>query len=187
MDRHIIEWQYISPNPLECSGLILDIGGGGEGIIGQLMGSNVIAIDNRISELIEAPPGPIKITMDARNLTFGNLAFECVTAFFSMMYVARQDHEIIFRQVNRILQPSGRFHIWDIIIPQYDGNDEKIFMVPLEIKIGSKIIKTGYGTKWKKREQDLKYFGNLGRKCGFEIVSNWQKQKHYYLELKKHP
>ena len=39
----------------ELTGSILDIGGGGEGIIGRLYGSRVTAIDNREEELDEAP------------------------------------------------------------------------------------------------------------------------------------
>ena len=39
----------------ELQGKILDIGGGGEGIIGRLYGPQVIAIDYRQDELDEAP------------------------------------------------------------------------------------------------------------------------------------
>ena len=41
----------------ELEGSILDIGGGGEGTIGRLYGTQVIAIDNRQEELDEAPEG----------------------------------------------------------------------------------------------------------------------------------
>lgn len=39
----------------DLHGSILDIGGGGEGVIGLLYGSQVTAIDNRQEELDEAP------------------------------------------------------------------------------------------------------------------------------------
>ena len=42
----------------ELTGSVLDIGGGGEGIIGRLYGKNVTAIDIRQEELDEAPEGP---------------------------------------------------------------------------------------------------------------------------------
>ncbi|TFG72017.1 MAG: hypothetical protein E4H27_03460, partial [Anaerolineales bacterium] len=45
------------------SDLILDIGGGGEGIIGKLKGRQAIAIDSSKRELEEAAPGPLKIVM----------------------------------------------------------------------------------------------------------------------------
>ena len=41
----------------ELSGHILDIGGGGEGIIGRLYQKQVIAIDHRQEERDEAPGG----------------------------------------------------------------------------------------------------------------------------------
>lgn len=47
------------------TGSILDIGGGGEGIIGRLYGRQVTAIDNRREELDEAPEGFEKVLMDA--------------------------------------------------------------------------------------------------------------------------
>ena len=50
---------------MESEGYILDIGGGGEGVIGRLKGKDVIAIDIRKEELEEAVDGPLKIIMDA--------------------------------------------------------------------------------------------------------------------------
>ena len=46
LDLHKIDLSNI-----ELKGRILDIGGGGEGIIGQLKGKQVVAIDRRESEL----------------------------------------------------------------------------------------------------------------------------------------
>lgn len=39
---------------------ILDLGGGGEGVIGQLRGQQVVAVDLRQNELDEAPSGAVK-------------------------------------------------------------------------------------------------------------------------------
>lgn len=47
------------------TGPILDLGGGGEGIIGRIYGRQATAIDNRQEELDEAPDGPKKLLMDA--------------------------------------------------------------------------------------------------------------------------
>ena len=49
----------------QWTGSILDVGGGGEGIIGRLYGEQVIAIDNCQEELDEAPDGFQK-DMDGR-------------------------------------------------------------------------------------------------------------------------
>ena len=51
--------------PKELSGRILDIGGGGEGVIGRVYGPQVTAIDVSVEELAEAPEGFEKLVMDA--------------------------------------------------------------------------------------------------------------------------
>jgi hypothetical protein len=48
---HMVEQQTIEIRPIKTDGFILDIGGGGEGIIGKLNGMQVVAIDKRPSEL----------------------------------------------------------------------------------------------------------------------------------------
>ena len=48
---HVMEHQTIEINPIKTDGFILDIGGGGEGIIGKLNGEQVVAIDKLLNEL----------------------------------------------------------------------------------------------------------------------------------------
>ncbi|MGN0667890.1 MAG: methyltransferase domain-containing protein [Angelakisella sp.] len=66
----------------ELSGSILDIGGGGEGIIGRLYREQVTAIDNRQEELDEAPNVCKKVLMDATELKYEANSFDNVTFFF---------------------------------------------------------------------------------------------------------
>ena len=100
-----IDPQHIDLTDVELSGRILDIGGGGEGIIGLLKGENVVAIDRRESELKEAPPGNyLKIIMDAKELKFLEETFDTVTAFFTLMYVPLENHQIIFQEIHRVLK-----------------------------------------------------------------------------------
>jgi len=60
------EKQEVAVNDFDSAGYILDIGGGGEGVIGKLKGEQVIAIDSSKRELEEAAAGPLKIVMDAK-------------------------------------------------------------------------------------------------------------------------
>lgn len=71
----------------ELSGSILDIGGGGEGIIGLAYGEQVTAIDISQEELDEAPGGFTKICMDEAHMTFQDGCFDNVTFFFSLMFM----------------------------------------------------------------------------------------------------
>ena len=75
-------------------GLILDIAGGGEGVVGQLMGDAVIAIDYQEEELLEAADGPLKVIMDARELKFLDESFQVVTAFFAFMYFKTEEDQL---------------------------------------------------------------------------------------------
>ena len=72
---HRIEQQYVDISDIELAGRILDIGGGGEGIIGQLKGEMVISIDPDKAELEEAPCSSIKIVMSAEDLKFVDETF----------------------------------------------------------------------------------------------------------------
>src|SRR5512137_2386057 len=98
------ERQTVTVPDFPAEGLILDIGGGGEGVIGQLKGKQVIAIDLMKRELESAPPGPLlKIVMDARDLNFLDGTFPTATVFFTFMYIAPADHEKVFREIHRVL------------------------------------------------------------------------------------
>ncbi|TFF89622.1 MAG: methyltransferase domain-containing protein, partial [Promethearchaeota archaeon] len=67
---------------IDLNGRILDIGGGGEGVIGQLKGAQVVAIDLRADELMEAADGDyLKVIMDAKQLKFLDDYFDTITAF----------------------------------------------------------------------------------------------------------
>jgi SAM-dependent methyltransferase len=136
-------------------GRILDIGGGGEGIIGQMFEDKVIAIDPSRRELEEVKNGDfIKLVMDAKDIKFLNNTFETVTDFFTFMYIPSQDHEIVFKEVYRVLKKGGAFFIWDLNIPKKPKESKDIFAIRLKINIGVNEIETGYGTKWNK-EQNL--------------------------------
>lgn len=97
----------------ELYGSILDIGGGGEGIIGRIYGEQVTAIDNRQEELDEAPDGFEKRLMDAAELRFADLSFQHVTSFFTLMFMDEATQRAAIREAARVLRHGGRLHIWD--------------------------------------------------------------------------
>ena len=75
----------------DAAGFVLDIGGGGEGVIGRLKGKQVVAIDRSKRELKEAAAGPLKIVMDATDLQFLDQSFGTATAFYTLMYIKEVD------------------------------------------------------------------------------------------------
>jgi ubiquinone/menaquinone biosynthesis C-methylase UbiE len=185
LPKHFIEAQSINLTPLDSEGYILDIGGGGEGVIGQLMGEMVIAIDLYREELDEAPEGPLKVVMDARELNFLDETFNIVTAFFSLMYIHNRDHKCVFEEVYRVLKPRGEFLVWDVVIPGQPEDGKDIFVIPVEIELKNKLIKTAYGTSWKGKQQDYEYFAKMAMDTGFEILDKDEYDDVCFIRLGK--
>ncbi|MFQ5979624.1 MAG: class I SAM-dependent methyltransferase [Candidatus Heimdallarchaeota archaeon] len=182
----VLDTQKIELQKIASSGYLLDIGGGGEGTIGRLVGEQVIAIDIRKEELQEAPSGPLKILMDARSLQFLDESFFIATAFFTMMYISRDDHKQVLQEIYRVLRPGGVLMIWDAIIPRRRHGDKKdIFVVPLQIQLPDEEIQTKFGILWKDQGQDLPYFLEIAGEVGFKVVSKELTKQHFFLELHK--
>lgn len=180
-----IDIQNINLTHFTQKGRVLDIGGGGEGIIGQVLGERVVSIDPRRDELEEASEGPLKIIMDARELKFLNHTFEGVTSFFTLMYIEKQYHQKVFEEIYRVLKNDGEFTVWDVTIPEYTGGIRDIFLVPLEIKLKHKNIRTTYGVLWKQAKQDMEYYIKLGEKIGFKVISKQEMNQIYCIKFKK--
>jgi len=175
----------VAVSDFPAEGLILDIGGGGEGVIGQLKGRQVVAIDLLKRELEEAPGSPLlKIVMDARDLKFLDAVFPTATVFFTFMYINPADHGQVFKELFRVLQPGGRLLIWDAIFPEKAGEGKTAVSYPLHIKLPKKEINTGYGVRFAEG-QGSAHFVQAAEAAGFQVVSVKDESGWFYLELKK--
>ncbi|MFC1997039.1 class I SAM-dependent methyltransferase [Chloroflexota bacterium] len=180
-----MEKQEIAIDNFDAVGLILDIGAGGEGVIGQLKGKQVVAIDPNKKELEDAAEGPLKIVMDASDLLFLDDTFHIVTSFFTLMYIKDSQHDKVFEEAFRILVSGGRFILWDLDLPQCLDESKEIVAVYLNIKLPEKEIMTGYGTRWPNQEQGLPYYKNVAEKVGFVATDQKVNGRVFQLELKK--
>jgi len=169
-DLYFLNKQSVAIDDFNTDGFILDIGGGGEGVIGQLKGKQVISIDSNKHELLEAVNGSLKIIMDATQLKFLDNSFNLVTAFYSLMYMTVHDHERVFNEVFRVLKKEGVFKIWDVQLTQQEDTNKPGFVVPVEVILPDRKVSTGYGTYWPKDNYDLDYYIKVAERTGFKLV-----------------
>lgn len=182
MARTMVVKDQIDMEPVEAEGFILDIGGGGEGIIGKLNGRDVVAIDLSSEELEETDNDALKIVMDATDLKFIPSTFDAATSFFTLLYVDRGKQEKVFSEVHRVLRDGGRFLIWDVRIPD-EAEGKPFFMVQLEVSLPEEAVTTGYGVKM--AFQDMDRFKDIATRTGFEVAREWSRDDLFHLELVK--
>lgn len=106
------------------NGSLIDIGGGGEGIIAQIGKDKVTVIDKHQEEINEArPKAPTSkwVLADATSLEYDTGSFDNATAFFSGMYMTIETLEKAFTEVYRVLRNNGEFWIWDAKISENKG------------------------------------------------------------------
>jgi len=179
---YITETQSIEVSRITTNGLILDIGGGGEGVVGKLNGKQVVAIDTREEELKDTRNEALKVVMDAADLKFLPNSFDVCTSFFSLMYIPKSMHQKVFEEVFRVLKDNGRFLVWDARIPENAGG-YKSFIVHLKVKLPNEEVETGYGVRW--QTQSLEYFRELARLTGFKVTRDFGKSEIVHLEMQK--
>ena len=170
---------------LDVDGYILDLGGGGEGVIGRLRPDQVVAIDPNRRELEGAAPGPLKVVMDARDLQFLDDTFAAATSFFTLMYIPGSDHAKVLAEVNRVLAPGAPFYIWDISLTPRCHREEDFAVYPLLVKLPTEDVDTGYGVRWPAAEQGLDHFRRLAEESGFDVVTVREAGRVLELHLRK--
>lgn len=180
-----LEKQQVAIEDFDSSELLLALGGGGEGIIGRLKGSRVVAIDTDRRELEEAPVGPLKIVMDARELKFLDGSFQIVTSFFTLMYIGKTDHPRIFQEAHRVLASGGRFLIWGASLPERPDDGKDVLIVPVTVTLPSTEVETGYGVLWPEEPIDPAHYVELAGQVGFEVVQQREDGHVFYLSLRK--
>ena len=165
----------------ELDGRILDIGGGGDGVIGRLYTNQVVAIDIRQDELDEAPIGFEKIVMDATHLEFNDNSFDHVTSFYTLMFMSTEEQKRAISEATRVLVKGGDLHIWDCDI--LSAYPEPFFM-DVAVQLPNEHISTTYCVG-KMDAQDETSITELCLNAGLVLVSQNRGKYGFYLRFKK--
>lgn len=165
----------------ELDGTILDIGGGGEGIMGRLYTDQVTAIDKRQDELDEAPDVCQKLLMDATALRFESRAFDHVTSFYTLMFMDSEEQRQAILEAARVLKRGGMLHIWDCDIASAWPEP---FCIDLEIELPDVCITTTYGVG-KLGRQSLDSIKQMCLGSGLSIAVEIETEYGFYLRFQK--
>lgn len=166
----------------DLSGPVLDLGGGGEGVIGWVYGRQAVAIDNCREELDEAPEGPEKLLMDAASLTFEDASFQHVTAFFSFLYMSSAVQAQAIAQAARVLRPGGSLQIWDAEVASAFPEP---FLIDVDVDAAGTAIHTTYGVVRQDAAQDSAHFLRLCQAAGLNVAAREEHEGWFYLRLLK--
>lgn len=164
---------------------ILDVGGGGEGIIGKIYGNAVVAIDKLKSELDEVSNDALNIVMDGRQMGFVDESFEVVTCFYTLFYMEYEDKKSVLKECFRVLDHGGVLEIWDSDIPKPEAGKDA-YITNLNIHLDNQTIKTGYGTRFKAGHHFDKVIYDLCISLGFRPIMRESRDGHFHMKFVKY-
>ena len=163
-------------------GRIIDIGGGGEGVIAQAGGARVVAVDKHESEIDEARGKAHEaqwVVADAAALPFEGHSFDNATAFFSCMYMPGDTLSEVFKETRRVLKKGGEFWIWDAEM----APKGKAFALRLRVDLRDKpSVNTAYGVRAK--EQSAEGTGRLLQEAGFELAEVTRRKHWFFIKAR---
>jgi len=160
--------QTIYLDDLPKDRLILDIGGGGEGLVSRIGGKRVCAMDYRLSEILEAKihePPANWLVADAKSLPFRNGSFDMVTLWFSLGYMTGwTTKECIMAQSFGALKRGGDLSIYACRV---DCREERFIFNALFILPDGTVSKVGYGVQGN-QGQTIESVCTLLERVGFD-------------------
>jgi ubiquinone/menaquinone biosynthesis C-methylase UbiE len=183
VDLHHLPRQSITIPELDCQGWILDIGGGGEGIMGLVKGRQVVAIDISREELEEIENDSLRIVMDATDLRFLDDTFDLVTAFYTFMYMTDGMIRQALEEIVRVLVPGGELLIWEPVVdPSVIDRDVFVTMLDVHLPDGG-MVETGYGSRVRRMAPDI-MIGELDE-VGLALIEGDRMEHGYFLRARK--
>jgi len=164
---------------------VLDIGGGGEGFIGNIYGNHAVAIDIREDELLETDNDALKIVMDAKDMSFVDNSFDTVTLFYSLMYMKESIKEAVLKEAYRVMSNGGFLYIWDNEIPKYEGGSKDVYVSQLHVTYNNQLTTTGYGIGLDDQGQSMNHIIKALKTAGFKNIQESVVNEHFKIKCRK--
>jgi len=122
--------------------------------------------------------------MDATDLKFLDGAFSNVTAFYSLCYMKPEIKAKVMKEVARVLQPGGRFLVWDNVVPIAPDMQTVVFRYNFHLP--KETVKTGYGVfVAPDKPHDAAYYSDLGKAVGLSVKTSKTEGSSFTLEFVK--
>ncbi len=179
------ELQEIIIDKKEFNGIMLDVGGGGEGIIGKVYGKKAVSIDKLENELDETQNEAVKMVMDACSLNFEDDSFDAAAFFYSLMYMTVDDKQKALSEAARVLKSDGFIEIWDSIVPEYNGGKKDVFIAHISAEILGETIKTSYGVGMEGKQQTPENIEKILIDIGLSIAEKKLTKDAFYIKAVK--
>ena len=165
-------------------GSVIDIGGGGEGVIGQIGGKRITSIDKRESEIEEArekAPDANFVLADATELPFEDEKFDAATSFFTGMYMPEDVLNKSIKETYRVIKKGGEFWFWDSVL--YD--DKELYLIQMDYILPDGTVRgTGYGTR-RFKDQTAETTKKRLESAGFTVEIIESHDYWYFMKAKK--
>ncbi len=171
--------QIIHLNEFKEQGLILDIGGGSEGLVSRIAGARVTALDISMLKLREAmlyDPGSQWVLGDARKTCFNDSVFDIITIWFTLGYLRDSEtKQAVLGEVFRLLKKGGMLSIYGCVIETQ--SDSFLFPVIIHLPDGSQ-VQTGYRVSGNQNQTSYTIM-QLLKEIGFR-VSNIELHEYWF-------
>ncbi|TFG05035.1 class I SAM-dependent methyltransferase [Candidatus Thorarchaeota archaeon] len=166
-------------------GRVLDIGGGGEGLVSRLEGKRVCAVDVLLNKIREARIYSVEsqwIQNDARALAVRDRVFDTVTCWFSLSYLPEvNDKRQVLVEAHRVLKGGGLLSIIGMNIP---GNTVKHVFDAEFVLPDDYVSKMSYAVSGG-QEQTLEALIELGKETVFQIEGESDHGHWFELSMRK--
>lgn len=177
--------QKITLEQIETEGVVLDIGGGGEGLVSRIGGSKVCALDIQMNEIREAqihgPPANWFVG-DGQALCFKEDVFDVVTLWFSLGYMSDwSTKQYVLEEAHRVLRKDGKLSILASLIPK--NCERLIFWGHFTLPDGF-VSQIGYGVRGG-QDQTLERIADLLKDIRFKIQSQEDNDAWFRIQATK--